>query len=68
MLQILVVSLFFAIAFTGMGLALHFSKYKKENSGCCGGVNCDIKGSEHSCYKSQINYLDNNVIKAKSIK
>jgi hypothetical protein len=48
--QIIIVTLIFMFAFTGMGLALHFSKYKKNNSGCCGGGHCDkLPGESHSC-------------------
>lgn len=50
MLQIIIVTLIFIIAFSGMGLALHFSKYKKNNSGCCGGGHCDkLPGESNKC-------------------
>ena len=64
MLQILVVALFFANAFTLMGLALHFSQYKKRNSGCCGGGNCDTNESKtHGCYSSKLEYIDEKILK-----
>ena len=38
-----------------MGVALHFSQYKKRTSGCCGGVHCnDVKkesAETHTCAK-----------------
>ncbi|MBZ0181399.1 MAG: hypothetical protein K8F60_03000 [Melioribacteraceae bacterium] len=66
MLQILIVALFFIVAFTLMGLALHFAKYKQGDSGCCGGGHCDTNGKSsqgHSCYSSKINYIDEKVLK-----
>jgi len=62
MTQIIVVTLFFIAAFSLMALALHFAKYKKSNSGCCGGGHCETGGG-HSCYSSKVNYLDEKVIK-----
>lgn len=62
MTQILVVTLFFIVAFTLMALALHFAKYKQGDSGCCGGGNCE-SGGGHSCYYSKVNYIDEKVIK-----
>jgi len=32
-----------------MALALWFSKYKKRDSGCCGGIHCGDEKS-HGCY------------------
>ena len=40
MVQYIIVIGFFILAFFLMGLALHFSKYKKRPSGCCGGGDC----------------------------
>ena len=54
MLQFLIVFGIFAIAIVGFGASLHFSKYKKRASGCCGGG--------HSCYNEKINYIDKNVL------
>lgn len=65
MLQILIVTVFFAIAFSLMAMALHFAKWKKKESGCCGGGHCDTNGGSHSCYNSKINYLNDKVIKTK---
>lgn len=48
MAQILAISVVFIIAFGGMALALHFSKYKKRGSACCGGAHCGLPGNHHS--------------------
>lgn len=61
MTQIIVVTLFFIIAFSLMAMALHFAKYKKGDSGCCGGGNCETGGG--SCYNSKVHYIDEKVIK-----
>lgn len=61
MTQIIVVALFFIIAFSLMAMALHFAKYKKGDSGCCGGGSCGTGGG--SCYNSKVNYIDEKVIK-----
>jgi len=61
MTQILIVAAVFAIAFLGMALSLHFSKYKKDGSSCCGGGHCDSTGHHHdgsSCYNSKVDFVD----------
>lgn len=66
MLQIVIVTLFFVLAFSLMAMALHFAKWKKKGeSGCCGGGHCETNGGGHSCYSSKINYLDEKVLKPK---
>jgi hypothetical protein len=62
MTQIIVVTLFFVAAFSLMAMALHFAKYKKGDSGCCGGGHCETGGG-HSCYSSKVNYIDEKVVK-----
>ncbi|MBU0558481.1 MAG: hypothetical protein KJ799_06415 [Bacteroidetes bacterium] len=52
--QYIVVFVLFAVAIVGMGLALHFSQYKKRNSGCCGGQHCDTEKASASCSSSNI--------------
>ncbi len=66
--QVLVVTLFFMLAFSLTAIALHFAKWKKKGeSGCCGGGHCDTDGGgSHSCYSSKINYIDEKIIKPKS--
>ena len=61
MAQFIIVPIFFIIAVVGMGLALHFSKYKQGDSGCCGGGNCSTDGNSggnHSCYSSKSDFVD----------
>ena len=45
-----------------MILSLHFSKYKKRPSGCCGGGHCktgnDGETQVHSCYDEKIDFVD----------
>ena len=60
MLQILIVAVIFSLVIVGFGLALHFSKYKQGDAGCCGGGNCSTDKSSHthsSCYSSKIDFL-----------
>ncbi|MCF8240961.1 MAG: hypothetical protein K9J16_06215 [Melioribacteraceae bacterium] len=64
MLQVIIVAVFFVAAFSLMALALHFAKWKKTSSSCCGGGNCDSNGGSHSCYSSKINYIDDKVLKS----
>ncbi|MBL1213088.1 MAG: hypothetical protein HND52_07015 [Ignavibacteriae bacterium] len=61
MTQILIVIGFFIAAFSLMAVSLHFSKYKKRDSGCCGGGNCstDENGNKvSSCYSSKSEFVD----------
>ncbi len=63
MIQFIIVPIFFAIAIVGMGLALHFSKYKQGDSSCCGGGHCSSDGhghgnGQHSCYSSKSDFVD----------
>jgi hypothetical protein len=58
MAQILLVMGIFSVAIVGMAFSLHFSKYKKRPSACCGGANCDsYKQKVKSCYNEKLNYL-----------
>lgn len=45
-----------------MILSLHFSKYKKRPSGCCGGGHCntgnDGETQAHSCYDEKVGFVD----------
>jgi len=62
MAQFIIVPIFFIIAVVGMGLALHFSKYKENGAGCCGGGHCSADGQgdgNHSCYSSKSDFVDN---------
>lgn len=68
MAQILLAIGIFSLAIVGMAISLHFSKYKKRPSGCCGGQHCETNGAhhqnpeahaDHNCYKDKVNYLDN---------
>jgi hypothetical protein len=66
MIQYLAVIGFFIVALLLFGFALHFSKYKKRASGCCGGGHCSIDGENsdkqvHSCYRDKLNFIDNNI-------
>lgn len=67
MAQILLVVGIFSVAVVAMALSLHFSKYKKRPSGCCGGQHCETNGAHHndpeahathSCYNDKVNYLE----------
>jgi hypothetical protein len=65
--QFIAVFVLFVIAILGFTAALHFSKYKRENSACCGGGNCDSKigkkkGNSASCYHSKITYINEKVL------
>lgn len=66
MIEFLFVFGIFVVAIVGFAASLHFSQYKKRNSGCCGGGHCDTKdgkdGAVHSCYSEKLNYIDNKVI------
>ena len=44
------------VVFALMALALLFSKYKKRESGCCGGIHCDEKKT-HSCYAEKKEFV-----------
>lgn len=59
MIQYIVVFLFFIGAISLMLAALHFSRYKKRPSGCCGGGHCKT-GEEtyHSCYHEKVDFVD----------
>ena len=62
MAQILIVVGFFIVAMGGMMLALHFSKYKQRNSGCCGGVHCSTDEKEKhaagGCYREKMDFVE----------
>lgn len=62
MIEYIVVFLFFVLAFAGMLAALHFSKYRKRASGCCGGGHCstdqDGEAAGHSCYDEKVDFVD----------
>ncbi len=65
--QFIVAFVLFAVAILGFTAALYFSKYKRENSACCGGGNCDSRiGKKNSsgagCYNEKIKYLDEKVL------
>lgn len=49
----------FFIAMSGFILSLHFSKYKRSDSGCCGGAHCNSGESKGgSCYSEKMNFVD----------
>ena len=58
-IQYIVVFLFFIGAISLMLAALHFSRYKKRPSGCCGGGHCE-SGEEnyHSCYREKADFVE----------
>ena len=67
MAQVLLVIGIFIVAVMGMALSLHFSKYKKRPSGCCGGQHCETNGAHHndpkahanhSCYKDKVDFVN----------
>jgi len=62
MIQYIIAVSFFLIAISIMILSLHFSKYKKRPSGCCGGGHCktgnDGETQVHSCYDEKIDFVD----------
>ena len=62
MIEYIIVFLLFVLAFSGMLAALHFSKYKKRASGCCGGGPCstdqDGETAGHSCYDDKVDFVD----------
>jgi len=62
MIEYIIVFLLFVLAFSGMLAALHFSKYKKRASGCCGGGHCstdqDGETAGHSCYDDKVDFVD----------
>lgn len=62
MTQILIVAAVFTIAFLGMALSLHFSKYKKDGASCCGSGHCDSSSKQHydgsSCYNSKTTFVN----------
>ncbi|MBN1302481.1 MAG: hypothetical protein JW995_14785 [Melioribacteraceae bacterium] len=67
MIEILLAVGIFSIALVGFALSLHFSKYKRGNSACCGGGHCqshhnDGKSTSGSCYSDKLNYIDDKVI------
>ena len=60
MLEFALIVIVFAVAFTAMALALHFSKYKKRSSGCCGGVHCGTDKAPHndgSCHSEKMEFV-----------
>ncbi len=62
MIQYIIAILFFLIAISIMILSLHFSKYKKKPSGCCGGGHCktgnDGETQAPSCFDEKIDFVD----------
>ena len=62
MIEYIIVILFFILAFAGMLAALHFSKYRKRASGCCGGGHCSTDQDDetvgHSCYDEKVDFVD----------
>ena len=44
-MEYIIAPIFFFVAMILMLAALKFSKYKERNSGCCGGGQCETKGS-----------------------
>ena len=64
MLKILIVTVFFIVAFSLMAMALHFAKWKKKKSGCCGGGHCDSNGGG-SCHNEKVDYINEKIIKPK---
>ena len=63
MIQYIIVFAFFILAVVFFGATLHFTKYKKRNSGCCGGGHCDSsEGDEQQncgCYDEKVNFVEN---------
>jgi len=63
MLQYIIVFAFFILAFVFMGITLHFSKYKKRKSGCCGGGHCDQPEDQNQdvcgCYDEKEKFVEN---------
>ena len=58
-MEFIFVFIVFLIAMTGFILSLHFSKYKRSDSGCCGGAHCGTeKSSDGSCYSEKLNFVD----------
>jgi hypothetical protein len=59
MLQIITLALVFTAAIGIMAAALHYSKYKRRQSACCGGGHCDSdhEGSGDSCYSSKTDFV-----------
>ncbi len=59
MIEFLLVVLVFSVAIVAMALALHFSKYKKRSSGCCGGAHCgtDKAPHDHSCHSEKMDFV-----------
>ena len=68
MLQYIILALFFLAAFVLMAAALHFSRYKKRPSGCCGGDHCDHPahkdGNSAGCYDMARRYVEEKAGKA----
>jgi hypothetical protein len=62
MIEYIIVFFLFILAFVGMLAALHFSKYRKRTSGCCGGGHCstdqDSENVGHSCYDEKVDFVD----------
>ncbi len=51
-LHILTLAGVFSIAIFLMGVAVHFSRYRKDGSSCCGEGHCDLSGGSlhnHNC-------------------
>ncbi|MBN2410870.1 hypothetical protein JXQ31_04195 [candidate division KSB1 bacterium] len=63
MTQYIIIFAFFIVAFVFFGLSLHFSKYKRRKSGCCGGGHCDSPdGEKHvscGCYDEKVKFVKN---------
>lgn len=60
-LKILFIVGLISLAFVGMAASLHFSKYKKRASGCCGGGHCSTDGSKpenHTCHARGLDLVE----------
>ena len=58
-MEYLFVFIVLLFAMTGFILALHFSKYKQGDSGCCGSGHCDSeKSTGGSCYSEKLKFVD----------
>jgi len=62
MIQYIIVIVFFVLALVFFGVTLHFSKFKRRHSGCCGGGHCDTPADHHQhncgCYDEKVNFVE----------
>lgn len=59
--KLLFIFALFVLAFTGMALSLHFSKYKKKSGSCCGGGHCSTDGNKpenHTCHARGLDLVE----------